>query len=253
MKSYVVITGASSGIGYEAAKSFAEIGKHLVLVARRMERLEMLKQEIQKEHPNLDVVCISKDLSILANTYELYEEVKKYKVEVWINNAGFGHYGLTGQQSMEKIEDMLHLNIDALTILSSLYVRDYADVAGAQLINISSVAGYVIVPRAIAYCATKFYVSAFTEGLGWELKARKAKMKAKVLAPAATLTEFAQIANNVDYYDHDKGFGVYHTSQEMAQFLLELYHSDAMVGMVNRDTFEFRLSNGMMDYAREVE
>ena len=74
---------------------------------------------------------------------------------------------------------MLHLNIEALTILSSLFVRDYENVEGTQLINVSSGGGYTIVADAVTYCATKFYVSAFTEGLSQELKGRGAKMQAK--------------------------------------------------------------------------
>lgn len=249
MKSYVVITGASSGIGYEAAKLFAEMGKNLILIARRTDQMEALKQEILKSHSDLDIVCISKDLSNPTNVYQLYEEVKKYSVEVWINNAGFGYFGLIGEQDLEKIEEMLRLNIEALTVLSSLYTRDYFDVEGAQLINISSAAGYSIVPKSVTYSATKFYVSAFTEGLAWELKNRGAKMRAKILAPAATQTEFAQIANQVDHFDYDKVFGTYHTSREMAEFLLEVYRSDQTLGAVNRDTFEFKLSDGMMIHA----
>ena len=79
---------------------------------------------------------------------------------------------------------MLHVNIEALTILSSLFVRDYSMVDGTQLINVSSGGGYTIVADAVTYCATKFYVSAFTEGLSHELKEQGAKLQAKVLAPA---------------------------------------------------------------------
>ena len=83
---------------------------------------------------------------------------------------------------------MIHLNIEALTIFSTLFVHDYMDIQNTQLINISSCGGYIIVPTAVTYCATKFYVSTFTEGLARELESRNAKMKVKVLAPAATRT-----------------------------------------------------------------
>lgn len=81
---------------------------------------------------------------------------------------------------------MLHLNIESLTILSSLYVKDYKNVEGTQLINLSSRGGYMLVKNAVTYCASKFYVSAFTEGLALELAANHCPLKAKVLAPAAT-------------------------------------------------------------------
>ena len=104
-------------------------------------------------------------------------------------------------------------------------------------------------PTAVTYCAAKFYVSTFTEGLAWELKEAGAKMKAKVLAPAATKTEFGMVANNVSKYDYDKSFGTYHTSRQMAGFLLELYDSEKVVGLVDRENFCFRLADPLFPYA----
>ena len=166
-----------------------------------------------------------------------------------MNNAGFGNYGSVGNQDLEKISRMLHLNVEALTVFSSLFVRDFKDTEGTQLINVSSCGGYTIVPNAVTYCAAKFYVSAFTEGLAWELKAAHAKMQAKVLAPAATKTEFGKIANDVSEYDYDRLFGTYHTSTQMAAFLLELYDSDKTVGFVDRETFSFHLYEPQFQYA----
>ena len=222
-KRYTVITGASSGIGYETAKAFAGRGSNLILIARRKDRLETLRQEILTLYPALDVVVKATDLSVSQNVFRLYEDVKSYPLQTWINNAGFGNYDSVGHQDLDKISQMLHLNVEALTILSSLFVRDFKDTEGSQLINVSSCGGYTIVPNAVTYCAAKFYVSAFTEGLSWELKADHAKMQAKVLAPAATKTEFGKIANDLAEYDYDKLFGIYHTSTQIAVFLLELY------------------------------
>ena len=246
---YTVITGASSGIGYETAKAFAARGKNLIVVARRQNNLESLKEEIIQKYPVLDIVIKVTDLSILENVYQLYADLNGYSLETWINNAGFGNYDCVAQQNLKKIETMLHLNVEALTILSSLFVRDYKDVEGTQLINISSCGGYTIVPTAITYCATKFYVSTFTEGLARELKESGAKMQAKVLAPAATKTEFGKVANNINEYNYDKLFGTYHTSQQMAAFLMDLYDSDKIVGAVDRETFIFKLCDPMFAYA----
>ncbi|MBD5521354.1 MAG: SDR family NAD(P)-dependent oxidoreductase [Lachnospiraceae bacterium] len=248
-RKYTVITGASSGIGYEAAKTFAERGKNLVITARRKDRLETLKREILEKHPDLDIVIRSADLSVPENVYRLYEGLSDYEIETWINNAGFGNYDSVADQDLDKIRMMLNLNIEALTILSSLYVHDYKDVEGTQLINISSCGGYTIVPTAVTYCAAKFYVSTFTEGLALELKESGAKMKAKVLAPAATKTEFGMMANNVSEYNYDKSFGIYHTSRQVAGFLLELYDSGKVVGIVDRDSFSFRLADPLFPYA----
>lgn len=107
---------------------------------------------------------------------------------------------------------MLHLNIEALTILSSLYVRDYKDCEGTQLINVSSRGAYMMVPDTVTYCASKFYVSSFTEDLALELRENHYLLIATVLAPAATKTEFGQIATDSDKYDYDEAFSKYHTS-----------------------------------------
>lgn len=152
-------------------------------------------------------------------------------------------------QDLNKIEMMLLLNVESLTILSSLYVRNYKDIPGTQLINISSRGGYVIVPNAITYCAAKFYVSAFTEGLAHELKAEQAELKAKLLAPAATQTAFGKIANDVLEYDYDKSFGRYHTNTQVADFLMALYDSEHTVGAIDGETFAFTLRTPVFDYA----
>ncbi|MCI8529594.1 MAG: SDR family NAD(P)-dependent oxidoreductase, partial [Lachnospiraceae bacterium] len=181
-KRYTVITGASSGIGCETAKAFADRSKNLIIAARRTENLETLKREIAEQYPALDVVVRTVDLSVLENVYQFYSSLKGFQLETWVNNAGFGNYDSVAQQDLEKIDTMLRLNVEALTILSSLFVRDYKDVSETQLINLSSCGGYTIVPTAVTYCATKFYVSTFTEGLAWELIESGARMRAKVLA-----------------------------------------------------------------------
>ncbi|BCZ49358.1 oxidoreductase [Clostridium gelidum] len=246
---YTVITGASSGIGYETAKAFAKRGKNLVIVARNTENLEKLKMEILNDNPSLDVVVKDVDLSIMSNVYELYQQLKTYEIETWINNAGFGNYERVANQNLEKIEIMLRLNVEALVILSSLFVHDYQNIEGSNLINISSAGGYTIVPNAVTYCASKFFVSTFTEGLARELQESNAKLQAKVLAPAATKTNFGNTANDIEGYDYDKSFGSYHTSEQMAGFLLQLYDSNEVVGRVNRESFEFELTSPLFNYA----
>jgi len=238
---YTMITGASSGIGYATAIAFAKRGKNLILVARGKERLEELKVRLLTLAPTIEVIINATDLTITQKVYDLYNGVKHLQIETLINNAGFGNYDSVGNQNLNKIEEMMKLNIEALTILSSLYVGDYENVSGSQLINVSSTGGYNIVSNAVTYCASKFYVSAFTEGLSWELKNKGAKLQAKVLAPSVTQTGFAIKANNVDTYDYGSSFARYHTSEEMAGFLLELYDGDKIVGYVDRDAYEFKM------------
>ena len=244
MKKYIVITGASSGIGAAAAKAFARRGENLMLIARRAELLQSLKDEIAKISPEPDVVIKICDLARSENIPALWDELKAL-----INNAGFGDYGAVGERDLYKVSQMLQLNVISLTLLSHLFVRDYKR-KPAQLINISSAGGYSMVPNAVTYCASKFFVSAFTEGLHRELAQDKdAKMQAKVLAPAATRTEFGPVTTDDAGYDYDAAFARYHSSEEMAEFLLALYDSDACVGAVDRNSFEFSLEAARFDYA----
>lgn len=246
---YTVITGASSGIGYAVAKKFAKENKNLILIARRESKLEQLKSEILGEYPHLKIIIKICDLSISQNIYDIYSSLKQYHIETFINNAGFGYYTNIADQDLDKVENMINLNITALTIFSSLYVNDYKNIAGSQLINISSAGGYTLVPNAVSYCATKFYVSAFTEGLARELETSNSELKAKVLAPAATKTEFGNVANNTNNYDYDTAFSNYHTSDQMADFLFELYNSDQTIGLIDRSSFNFKLSSTHFPYA----
>ncbi len=246
---YTVITGASSGIGYSTAKQFAKRDRNLILIARRKEKLDELKKEILFDKPNLDIIVKQVDLSIEANLYKLFNELNSFNIETWINNAGFGLYSYLSEQDISKTSSMLKLNIEALTILSMLYVKKYKDVPNTQLINVSSAGGYTIVPTAITYCGTKFYVSSFTEGLAHELIETGAQMRAKVLAPAATKTEFGKVANDVDEYNYEKAFGTYHTSDQLAEFLIQLYDSDQIVGHVNREKFIFDIGEPKFNYS----
>lgn len=248
-KTYTVITGASSGIGRAAALAFAGRGHHLIVCARREEGLVRLREEIGRLYPELDVVILTADLSQPEEVRRFYQEASACPLRLWINSAGFGDYGAVSQGDPGKYEAMLQLNASALTVLSALFARDYRDCPGAQLINISSAGGYTIVPNAVVYCATKFYVSAFTEGLSQELKASGAQLRAKVLAPSVTKTGFGQAATGDAGYDYDQRFEKYHTVEEMAGFLLALYDSEDTVGIVDRRTFGFALTAPRFPYA----
>lgn len=237
---YTVITGASSGIGYEAALAFAARGKNLILVARRTDKLEELKSSIRDINPNVDVIVRSTDLSITEQAYTLYNTLKEYQIETWINNAGLGEASFVAEQNLDKVETMLRVNIESLTVLSTLFVRDYADAEGAQLINVSSALGYAIAVGSVAYSASKYYVSAFTEGVAKELELKGAKLKAKVLAPAITETEFVKKSIDVEEFDYKANMPKYHTAKQMAGFMVELYDSNDVVGIVDQN-YDFNL------------
>lgn len=242
---YVVVTGASSGIGYSIALEFAKKAKNLIITARSIEKLEQLKSEIHQINDKLDVVLISIDLSNCSNAYKLFDQLEKYDIEVFINNAGFGDFSTVSEQNLKKTEQMISLNITSLVILSTLYVNKYQNIENSQLINVSSTGGYSIVNGAVTYCATKFFVSSFTEGLNQELQLNAKPLKAKILAPNATATEFAKVANDVMDFEYN---GKFHTSQQMAEFTIQLYESDKCIGKVTLDTFEFELLDPIFNF-----
>lgn len=243
MSKYVLITGASSGIGYETAKAFAARGDNVIIVARRAANLEQLKSEINEKYPDIDVVIKVCDLSKNDEAIALYESLKGYDLKAIVNNAGRGNKGGFIDDDLARDVDMLHLNMDAVYILSSLYARDYKDIEGAQIINVSSIGGYLVVPGSSLYCATKFFVSTLTEGIDLEMKKGGHKLRAKVIAPTTTETEYEQTAHaSSEKFDYAARGGHYFTAAEMANMLLELYDSDATVGSIDFATRSLKLS-----------
>lgn len=241
MEKYTVVTGASSGIGLSIAKMFAKRSKNLIIIARREERLEQLRNEVLENNTQMKVVIKKCDLSDIQQVYQLYEDLKCYEIETWINNAGFGHSKKILDQDLNRVSQMIRLNLEAVTILSTLYAKDYQD-KDATLINVSSTVGYGVSSRVPAYSATKFYVSAFTEALYWEMKNDNKKLRVKVLAPAATSSEFGMVSAGLSK-PIDNVYFEGNTTTEMAEFLGELYDSDKCLGYIETDDYTFHLSN----------
>ncbi len=239
MSNYVVITGASSGIGYAAAKSFAKRGHNLIVVARREEKLLQLKNEIIAEYPGVDVVVRVHDLEKIDTLDAFYDELQAFKIDTWINNAGFGLLGDVKDNDEAKVLSMLRLNIEALTVFTMRFVRDHWTNENATLINVSSTAGYSVGPHLAAYTASKYYVSAYTESLIHEVSVSDdARMRVKCLAPGSTDSEFFSVATGG--MEKPKGHKS-NTSKDMAEFMFELYKSDLPVGKSYSIDFTNRL------------
>jgi len=208
----VLITGASSGIGKELSYVFAENKFNLVLAARRQDRLMDLKKDIESKHQvSADVIAI--DLSKTDSAEKLYKQVgeRNIKIDVLINNAGFGIIGDFKTIDSEREESMLVLNMVTLTKLTRLFTKDMIEAGGGHIINIASTAAFQPVPRLSAYSATKAYVLNFSEAIAYELKDDNVKVTA--ICPGATQSEFADVAGF-----SEGSFSKMPTSRELAEF-----------------------------------
>ncbi|WP_353616273.1 SDR family oxidoreductase [Bacillus sp. es.034] len=169
MNKTVLITGASSGIGLNFSHKFAGSGHDVILVARSEEKLLALSQEITNKYEVKAHVFIS-DLSKSQATKKLYDEIKAQgiRVDILINNAGFGLFGEFEETELSKELDMIQVNITALTELSKYIGKDMVSRKSGRILNVASTAAFQPGPLMAVYYATKGYVLSFSEALANE-------------------------------------------------------------------------------------
>lgn len=186
---YILITGASSGIGKSLAYEFAKKGEKLILVARRIEIL----QEFKKEFP--ETVIIKADLSDINQVNAVYKQTKDMNIFVYklINNAGFGDYSLFADSDNKKNIDMINLNISGLITMTRNYLDDMKKNNEGYILNVSSIASFMPGPWMAVYYASKAFVTSFSRTLNFELK--KTNIRVSILAPGPTNTGFRKMAN----------------------------------------------------------
>ena len=185
-----LITGASSGIGRDMARILSKKGYDLILVARRKERLLELKKEL-----DTNVTTIAMDLSIEKNNYDLYEKVKSKKIDVLINNAGFGLFGEFVKTEMDTELKMIDLNIKSYHILTKLFLQDFVRRDAGYILNVCSSAGFMAGPRMATYYATKNYVTKLTMAINEELRVSRSNVTISALCPGPVSTEFNEVAH----------------------------------------------------------
>jgi short-subunit dehydrogenase len=185
----VVVTGGSSGIGYELAKRFARDGHRLVLVARDEERLSRAAAELEAfgERPT----TIASDLARPSAPFELARQLEQAgsTVDVLVNNAGFGLHGPFVDADVEAVLDVVRVNVLALTCLTRLFLPGMLERGQGHVLNLASTAAYFPGPFMDVYYASKAYVLSFSEGLANELRGTGVRVTA--LCPPATETGFA--------------------------------------------------------------
>lgn len=195
-----LITGASAGLGEEFAVQLADLGvSRIVLTARRAERLESLRAILVAANPALRVDTITADLADAADVTELIGALNAldgFACDILINNAGFGDLGTFESSDASKIEDMLEVNIVALTRLTHWAVPGMLARHRGWICNVGSTAGLIPLPSFAVYAATKAYVNSFSEALRVELRGTGVNVLA--LCPGPVETEFGGIASRAN-------------------------------------------------------
>ncbi|HKP93083.1 MAG TPA: SDR family oxidoreductase [Chthoniobacterales bacterium] len=189
-----LITGASAGIGLEFARQLTGRAGALVLVARRGERLEALRDELTKLDPNLNVHVRIADLTRLDEVAKLcgWLDQQRIEVDLLINNAGLGDQGRFATTDPKRLEEMLAVNVVALTALTRALLPAMIEKKRGGILNVSSSAGFLPVAGLAVYAATKAYVTSFSEGLRGEV--RRHGIAVTALCPGPVETEFGEVA-----------------------------------------------------------
>lgn len=213
MKTYTLITGASSGIGYELAKIYAKRGEPLILVARR----KAILAELQQQYANVEI--IEMDLAVPDNAEKLFAltEQQGWFVGRLINNAGVGVFGEFSETELSQEIAMINLNIQALMSLTKHYLQPMKQHNQGEILNVSSIASFMPGPQMAAYYASKAFVTSFSKALSYELK--QSNIKISILAPGPTKTGFVKSANlqNSTLFDRLKA----QSAREVAEYAVQ--------------------------------
>ena len=188
-KGYALVTGGTSGIGFELAKLLAADGYNIILVARAEEGLEKVRTELSSGY-KVEVVTISKDLFYPGNAFELVDEVREkgLAVDILVNDAGQGLYGEFKDTDIQRELAIVQLNISSLLVLTKSFLQDMLERGSGKILNLASIAGKLPGPRQAVYHGTKAFVHSFTEAIRSELK--ESGVTITSLLPGATDTDF---------------------------------------------------------------
>lgn len=185
-----LITGASSGIGKNMAYVLANKGIDLILVARNKDELLKIKENVK-----VNVEVIELDLLKEKNVFKLYEMCKDGNIDILINNAGFGLFGLFTETDLARELEMIDLNIKAYHILTKLFLKDFVEKDNGYILNVASSAGFMAGPRLSTYYATKNYVLKLTMAINEELRQSGSNVVVSALCPGPVNTNFNKVAH----------------------------------------------------------
>jgi len=186
---YALVTGATSGIGYELAKLLAKNGYNLVIVSRTENDLQRVADEFRQQF-SITVQHLTKDLFQVDNAFSLYEEVKGMgiTIDILINDAGQGYYGQFVDTDIRRDLEIIQLNISSLVVITKLFLEDMVQRGSGRIMNLSSIASKMPGPWQSVYHGTKAFVQSFTEAVRSEVDGTGVTITA--LLPGATATDF---------------------------------------------------------------
>lgn len=227
-----IITGASSGLGAEFARQLASKARCLLLVARRAEALEVVKAELQRLNPRLEVRLVSADLGLVEGRTRMIEAIWEsgLRPNLLINNAGLGDYGTLARATAERLTQQIEVNVSAMVLLTHALLPLLKEQSPSGIINISSLASTLPMPDLAVYAASKAFVTSFSEALTVELAADR--IQVTCVCPGPTPTNFSQTARREDGTDTDRsGQGLLRISprQVVAEALQALVSGRACV------------------------
>ena len=212
---WALVTGASAGIGWALAEQLAAAGVHLVLTARRTDRLEQLATDLSANH-GVRVEIFGSDLSRPGSPGEIgaFTTGKNIEIELLVNNAGFGAFGYIHKISEQRLLEMVQVNCSAVVHLTRLYVPAMIERTRGDVLIVASTAAFQAVPFNSVYAATKAFDLIFAEGIAEEV--RPFGVCVCALCPGPTTTEFQQVAEQPD-----RRIRMAETAQEVARVGLD--------------------------------
>lgn len=186
---YVLITGGTSGIGFELAKNFAKHGYGIIIVSANSERLQKAKQKLEYEF-KVSVLTYKQDMGKLGAAIQLYNRIRENKIDISIlvNNAGVGLVGSTDKIDFEHDESMIILNAINVVELCKLFITDMYRKGNGKILNVSSTGAFQPGPYTSTYFASKAFVLSYSRAIRYE--AKKKGIQICVLCPGATKTNF---------------------------------------------------------------
>ena len=191
VKKTALITGASQGIGAEFARLFAKDGYNLILIARQLDKLNEIKSSLETEY-KIKVTVLQKDMCRFSAPQEIFDFTKSLncKIDTLVNNAGFGDWGFFAQSDLKKQQEMIQLNITALTTLTYLFLPQMIESNSGKILNTASVASFMPGAKMAVYYASKAFVRSFSEALAVELKKTGSHVSVTALCPGPVKTDF---------------------------------------------------------------